>query len=325
MKLSKNILSAIAGLVFLGGLASCEEEQPFDITTKIGFASPSYAIEEGQSQGVLLYVNDQGPKAGSVSVEIIPLSAEYEYGVDFVTIPAAVNNVVTFDFSDETPNFQFVSLDDEVEEENSTVLFNILNEGTDFTLGQTGVISTQISIADNDESTVEVNRFYDFNDQTEQYGIPAEFTEVIIDGFKTDRGWGLRDYGVDGSWAVNASGYGGDEGTENAWLINDAMTLSGQSTAQISFEIFSNYSGPGRIKVLYSTDYTSGSPESATWVELTDYDAQAPEAGSRTWTPINLDVQGLNADKFVLAFQFIEATSSASSSWVIDNLSINLN
>ncbi|MCX2745764.1 choice-of-anchor J domain-containing protein [Mangrovivirga sp. M17] len=323
MKTINNIFKITLGLFLIIGITSCEDEAVnFDLNEKVGFTGKSYAIEEGQSQSIEVYVNSQSEANGNVSVEIIPLQDDLEYGVDYITIPAAVNNVVSFNYNSDNNSFEFVSLDNDYVQPASSILFKLISENNDFSIGQAGVQSTQIFISDNDIPVL--NRFYDFNDQTNKYGIPAEFTEEIIDGFKTDRGWGLREYGVDGSWAVNASGYGGDAGTENAWLINDAMTLSGQTTATISFDIFSNYSGPGRIKVLYSTDYTSGSPLDANWTELTDYDTQAPAAGSRTWTTINLDVQELNADKFVIAFQFIEATSSSSSSWVIDNLSINI-
>ncbi|NMM50587.1 choice-of-anchor J domain-containing protein [Marinigracilibium pacificum] len=321
LSISKILLS----LTIILGFTSCDDDQPFDLTTKIGFSTLSFEINEGEKKEIELYVNDQKDITGNVSIEVIPLNNSLEYGVDYVTIPAAVNNIVTINYSKENNSFEFVSLDNSVEENNKTFIFNILSEGTDFELGQVGVISSQIQIKDNDQATGAISKFYDFNDQTEKYGIPAEFSEVIVDGFKTDRGWGLRDFGVDGSWAVNASGFGGDAGEENAWLINNPIQLSGQTSANIKFDVFSNFSGPGRIKVLYSTDYSSGAPGTASWTEITDYDNQAPAVGSKVWTSINLNIEGISASKFVVAFQFIEAKSDGSSSWVIDNLSIELN
>ena len=63
-------------------------------------------------------------------------------------------------------------------------------------------------------------------------------------GFKTDRGWGCRSTGTDGSRAPRASAFGGMDGEDNAWLIMNPVNMSGFSNVTLSFEVNSVFDGP---------------------------------------------------------------------------------
>ena len=164
----------------------------------------------------------------------------------------------------------------------------------------------------------------DFEGCSEDFSIPEGFIEEFLTA-KTDRGWGCRGFGIDNSRAVQASAFGGAEGEDNSWLIiSQAFDFSGLSTVNFQFQMYSNFTGPGQVIAQYSTDYSgSGAPDAANWTALSAINSAMPAAGSQTWTPINQDLAELGGKTVYIAFQFVGANASSSSSWAIDNLAIN--
>lgn len=164
-------------------------------------------------------------------------------------------------------------------------------------------------------------------EEAEEFNIPTNWIEENVPGSKTDRGWGCREFGRDNSWAPRASAFGGEDGTDDAWLItNGKLDLTGVSSATLVFWIESRFNGPGDLEVKYSTNYSgSGDPTQATWTDLTDVTAQLPPDGSQTFTEITSDLSGAAGQEIHLAFRYFGGTASASIGLTLDDLSVTGN
>lgn len=156
------------------------------------------------------------------------------------------------------------------------------------------------------------------------FNIPSNWIEENVPGTKTDRGWGCRAFGRDGSSAPRASAFGGEDGNDDAWLItNGTIDLTGVTSASLVFWVESRFSGPGDLQVLWSTDYAGiGDPNSATWTELTDVSAQLPAEESEVFTEVTSDMSGAAGEEVYLAFRYFGGTSGASVALTIDDLSL---
>lgn len=169
---------------------------------------------------------------------------------------------------------------------------------------------------------------HDFEGCSDDFSTPSGFIEAFGPGSKTDRGWGCRDDGTDGSRGVRASAFGGEEGFDDAWLIMDPVDLTSFSEVSLAFDVQSPFDGPGDLVVLYSSNYGgSGDPTTADWTELANVDDQLPAAGSGDTAFENVvtspcDVEGSNV---YFAFRYVDGTSGASSAWSIDNLVLSGN
>ena len=162
---------------------------------------------------------------------------------------------------------------------------------------------------------------HDFEGCTEDFSVPNGFIEAVVPGFKTDRGWGCRADGTDGSRGVRASAFGGEDGEDNAWLIMDSFDATPYSEISLTFDVQSPFSGPGDLLVLYSSDYSgSGDPTSASWAQLDNIASQLPAQGASVFATVTTSPCDLSGSSVYIAFQYINGTSGASSAWSIDNL-----
>lgn len=166
-----------------------------------------------------------------------------------------------------------------------------------------------------------------FEGCTDDFATPGNFIEEFVAGSKTDRGWGCRDEGVDGSRAVRASGFGGDAGTDNAWLISEnKFDLKSVTSAYVSFDVKSAFDGPGDLMLKWSSDYTgSGDPSMATWTELTDLSGQLPDKGTNTFSNAVSNLSAAAGNEVYVALQFDGGMDSSSGSYEIDNFSVTEN
>ncbi|MFT7234075.1 MAG: hypothetical protein ACI8TA_003304, partial [Cyclobacteriaceae bacterium] len=157
-----------------------------------------------------------------------------------------------------------------------------------------------------------------------QFNLPENWIESFVAGSKTDRGWGCdTNDGVSSSSSIRASSFAGEVGTDNAWLISSKkFGLSNATTANLSFDIKSAFSGSGALKVLWSDNYGSGDPTAATWTELTEAIPKLPTQGSSTYKNISVTLDGAVGKNVFLAFQFFGGTDASSASYDIDNLNV---
>jgi len=160
-----------------------------------------------------------------------------------------------------------------------------------------------------------------------EFNIPTNWIEENVPGTKTDRGWGCREFGREDSWAPRGSAFGGEEGTDDAWLItNGTIDLNAATSINLSVYIEERFSGPGSLTILWSADYPgSGDPTSATWTELTDATATINNLSSETFTEVTASLDDAAGEEIYLAFRYKDGTADASVAYTIDDLSITPN
>ncbi|MEQ8926593.1 MAG: choice-of-anchor J domain-containing protein [Fulvivirga sp.] len=167
---------------------------------------------------------------------------------------------------------------------------------------------------------------HDFEGCTDDFSTPSGFTEVFGPGSKTDRGWGCRNDGTDGSRGVRASAFGGVEGFDDAWLIMNPIDVSAFTEVSITVDVQSPFDGPGDLLILYSSDYSgSGDPYAATWTELSNVESQLPTKGAGEFATVSTAPCDMSGGSVYVAFQYVNGTSSASAAWSIDNLEVRGN
>ncbi len=168
--------------------------------------------------------------------------------------------------------------------------------------------------------------FDDFEscDTEGEFNIPSNWMEVNVPGFNTDRGWGCRENGVSGSWAPRASAFNsGGSGEDDSWMIsNGTFDLTSESSVDISFFSKTQFAGPGKVTVYWSSDYTGGNnPTLSTWNELTDITTQMGSL-TESYQEISGDLSGAIGNEIYLAFRYTEGTAASSIAIDIDDLCI---
>lgn len=155
-------------------------------------------------------------------------------------------------------------------------------------------------------------------------------TEIFKDDFEAGLGkWQAVSVKGDEVWAIDAAhgnpgacakmnGYNSGNKENEDWLISQKIDLSGSTTASISFDNATNFTG-NAMELYISKDYSgSGSPASATWTKI-DY-TKSP--GSFTYVSTGkIDLISYAGNKIYLAFKYT-STTSASATWEIDNVKV---
>jgi hypothetical protein len=327
MKAYKHILS-ISAILF--SALSCDEEGlKFSTTPSIGFESTVGSVLESNVSGirVKLFTNTEVTEAITATITLNNFQ-NLVYGVDFITEPELVDNTITLTIEpdNELPSFFVYPTFNGIERMLNFQLTGVT--GDKIQLAQPAALSYLLTIKSlGCPSGVQaVTVTHDFNSCTTDFATPTGFIEAFEDGSKTDRGWGCRSFGQSGSRAPRASAFGGVAGEDRAWLIMNPVRVAASSNVNIHFWVYSNFSGPGSITVKWSSDYAgSGNPLAATWTDLPTVTSAFPAAGSTTWTEIQESFTDICGENVYLAFQFTGGTSTASSSWDIDDLSFTVN
>ena len=309
----------------LSVLLSCNDDGlDFSITPSIGFESSSASIlditEAGQR--VRFYTNVSIEEPVTVTVAVIN-PENLVYGTDFTTDPAPVNNTitVTLDTDDQNPGFFVFPKVRNGAPEKRTVRFEIVSvEGGDLKPAQSLALTYALTITKVQAVTIT----HDFNGCTD-FSTPSGFIEAFEPGSKTDRGWGCRAFGLNGSRAVRASGFGGTAGNDKAWLIMNPLSIPQGLGVDFSFWVYSNFDGPGTVSLQWSSNYSgAGDPLLATWTPLTTLNSQLPASGSKIWKQVQGTVNGISGTKIHFAFRFTGATNASSASWDIDDLTVRV-
>jgi hypothetical protein len=166
--------------------------------------------------------------------------------------------------------------------------------------------------------------------------LPAFFTEPFTTNFAAWRTfsvtgaqtWSLQASGGNPTQYVKMNGYASGANNANEdWLISPAQNLSSFTTAELSFETATNFTGDP-LTVLISTNYSgSGNPSSATWTPLTGILATM-NGGTSNWVAsgrININAYtGAGNNTVYVAFKYTSSTTSGSD-WRVDNVKIFAN
>lgn len=168
----------------------------------------------------------------------------------------------------------------------------------------------------------------------DDYVIPTVNEYVYTDGFEGDwnnwskfstlgaQEWQLdTQYGNPGNCA-KMSGYAGSNNVNEDWLISPEINLSGVSSASLSFQTASKFSG-NLLEVKISSDYSGGNPAAATWTNLTG--TLDTNTGAYVWTNSGqIDISAFAGGTACIAFKYT-STASASTTWEVDNIKITKN
>lgn len=126
-------------------------------------------------------------------------------------------------------------------------------------------------------------------------------------------------FGNPGSCA-KMSGFSGGNIANEDWLISPAIDLSTVTSATLTFDTATKFAG-NALEIMVSTNYSAGSPATATWTAVTG--TLSPSTGSYIWTasgPINVSTLTGNSNVRV-AFKYT-STTSAAATWEVDNVKI---
>lgn len=173
-----------------------------------------------------------------------------------------------------------------------------------------------------------------FNDAFEgcveagQFNIPENWREENVPGFNTNRGWGCRSEAGRTGWGVRASAFVGAtaSGADDSWLITaGAINLTEVTNVDISFWASTSFSGPGKLRVLWSSDYAgAGDPTQATWTEVTSLNTQL-DALTATHTQLTADMSAAAGNSVYIAFRYYEGLANSSIAFNLDDFSLTGN
>ena len=166
----------------------------------------------------------------------------------------------------------------------------------------------------------------------DDYVIPTLNVPLFSEGFETNwndwtkisvtgaQEWRLdTQFGNPGSCAVMSGFASGSNNVNEDWLISPEIDLSSVEGAMLTFQTASRFSGnPLEIKI--STDYTTGNPNAATW---TNFSATLDtNTAAYDWTNSgDIDISTFVGGNVRIAFRYT-STSSASTTWEVDNILI---
>ena len=154
-------------------------------------------------------------------------------------------------------------------------------------------------------------------------------TQASFDKFTAFSVTGEQQWTFSASYGAVMSGFADNKSNANEdWFITPAVNLAGKTGAKLSFDHARGPAGSINVgiaekyyTVWISNNYTSGNPNSATWVEITGVNH-----GTTAWTyvssgDLNIPASHLTANSRI-AFKY-KCTDAESATWEIKNLIIN--
>jgi endonuclease/exonuclease/phosphatase family metal-dependent hydrolase len=166
-----------------------------------------------------------------------------------------------------------------------------------------------------------LNIVEDFNSSCPA-GLPAGWSAVSVEGAQV---WACTNFGrspasptASAASGLQINGFASGSAQFNEdWLITPAYDLSGFNIPILEFWSRVAFSGP-RLRLLVSTDYISGNPNTATWTALSDRFATAD-----VWT----FSEGINLSDFKtagvrIAFVYSSSAENGAARWTLDDFSL---
>lgn len=330
------VLTATLLVISTLTLTSCDNNSAEQIAVTFG---PEYykSTSESSAQPVPVTLNFSLPLYEDAQIKIGVKSNGAVYGSDYTTNPpelVAGEIIVLAKTGSTSASFTVTPVNNAEFTNGVSLNFNVagLNGILKSTVGQ----DFTFEIIDDDAPPLLADIIFD---GCTEFEVPLPFFKESVPGFKDDRGWSCRPFGLINE-GVQASAFGGDPGADNSWLLlnMDSVDLNAGGKLDIStltslyFMLYveSFFDGPGTISLKYSFDYPgSGNPEESTWTDVTDFNSQLPAPGSGSaagdglFVPVFVSLNGMTgAQVAYLAFQFEGGASSNSSSWTIDEIQI---
>lgn len=329
----KQLLKTGIALVASGALFFGCENSELEQSTVAFMPPTALSLSEGSSESATFELVFSRPLDAEGSVTIQVESPTAQQGVHYepsVTSFLAGEFRVPVQAGSSTATFSIKSLDDDSFTNGHTLTLKVKDVagGVRSAAGEPAILQ----ITDNDPPTTRAT--FDFEDCPDRFETPPGFTEERVPGSKTDRGWGCQPFGFVGQ-GVQASGFGGESGIVNAWLLLDlesveTIDLSSYNAFYVGFWVESYFGGSGTIELKYSTEYPgSGNPEDYTW-NILPIASQLPPPGSGQenapdgfWKQIFVDASVLAGQSNVhLALQYNGSSNTSSASWTVDSFTL---
>lgn len=120
------------------------------------------------------------------------------------------------------------------------------------------------------------------------------------------------------------SGYNSGNQNSESWLISPALNLSASTNPILSFRTAAKYAG-SPLEVWVSTNYNSGLPTSASWIQLSGFALSSNNPGSYAWVISgNCSLNNFKSTNTRIAFKYKSSTSAATT-YELDDILIREN
>ncbi|TVP43518.1 MAG: T9SS C-terminal target domain-containing protein [Mongoliibacter sp.] len=316
--------SAADGNIGSGGTLRVTNFFPTNVgTTLVGIVK--------DAEGVIipgLTVNPSSLDFGAVSISGETQVLSYELAAVNLETSINVTSTAPFSISKDGVNFS-ASLEYSVEEMTSAqtvfVMFDNTAEG-DFNSAITNQTEGTLPVTVNVTGSVfdPFNIFEDFNNicQTNLSPIGGSWSTISVFG---DQVWSCTNFGRAGTTPTASAPFGmqingfaaGSARLNEDWLITPEFDLTGFNIPLLSFYSRVAFNGP-RLKLLISTNYIDGDPNTATWTELDDRFANGD-----VWTfSGELDLTEYLDQKIRLAFVYNSSPEEGAARWTLDDFEL---
>lgn len=270
------------------------------VAKNVSVATTTNAAEPSTSGTATVSLTVPAP-AGGVTVTYT-LNGSATAGTDYANLQGGT---VVIPQGSSSAVLTFPVIDDNVAEPTETIVVTL--SGVDNGYSLTGGPAT-VSIADNESSSL-----YSFDFSACTSALSDGFTQQSVTGAQV---WACTAFGRSGN-AVQMNGFATSNQENVDWLISPALNLSGSNIPLLSF--YSRSAFAGEALTLYITTSFTGDVTTTAWTEL---NALFPAPASDVWTLTNnINLSAYKQANVRIAFRYV-STTSASSRWTLDDISI---
>jgi hypothetical protein len=143
--------------------------------------------------------------------------------------------------------------------------------------------------------------------------LPGGWQAISVEGPQV---WACTTFGRTGS-GLQINGFSGGAVLNEDWLISSSYDLTGFNFPLMTFWSRVAFQGP-RLKLLISTNYVNGDPNTATWTELSDRFASGD-----VWTfSGQVDLSAYLNQTVRIAFVYNSSPESGAARWTLDDFAL---
>ncbi len=135
--------------------------------------------------------------------------------------------------------------------------------------------------------------------------------------------WSTSTFSTTPTPFAKVSGYSAGNKNTEIWLISPAIDLSAATNPNLYFKTAAATFAGNPLEIVVSTNYTSGMPSSATWVNLSA--ALSPTTTSYAWTPSGtVSLSAYKTANTRIAFKYT-STTAAAATYELDDIIVQEN
>lgn len=324
----------IFALFLAVSVIGCDEDEALNQVVVGIVSGEGVKIKEDSTGSVKLQVRLARAVSKQSGVYLTLSSESAQYGVNYTTSPAVLSgNRLRLDFEagSSLAEVEFSPMVDGIFTGGHTI-----NVAIGETFGEIrSKLDKSFSVVIEESDVPPTIAYFDFENCAAAFDFPVGLEVDSVEGFKADRLWGCTDFGNNDTKGVQVNGFSGSAGASSAWMILDLNSTdnvqgggkiqsSNLSKLFVEFGAQSFFSGPGTIRLKWSSDYElADSPDEANWTEITEIQSLLPESGSREWKTVFAELAGAAGQPNVhIALQYVDASTGSAASWTVDDLRV---